>query len=63
MKKAEQQFELAKLAINRIIIVVGVLAVVWMIFAHNPTTFKAAFNTNEFTAEISCEFASDSPEE
>lgn len=63
MKKAEQQFELAKLAINRITIVVGVLAVAWMIFAHNPATFKAAFNTNEFTAEIFCEFASDSPEE
>ena len=31
MKKAEQQFELAKLAINRITIVVGVLAVVWII--------------------------------
>ncbi len=59
-KQKQHQHKLAELAINKILFVIGVIVVVWMIIAHNPTTFKAALKTNVFSAEIDCEFASDS---
>ena len=59
-KQEQRKFELAKLAIDKIPFILGGIVVVWVIIAHNPTTFKAAFKINEFSAEIDCEFASDS---
>ena len=61
MKKTEQnqQRKLVESLINRILTISGVIAVIWIILLHNPTTFKAAFNIEGFSAEIDCEFASD----
>ena len=61
MKQTEQiqQRKLAWSAIRLISFEVLFVIVIGMVLHNRPTTLNASINSKEFSAEIDCEFASD----
>lgn len=54
MNREERLFRLAEVAL----FLACIVAIVFLILWHNPTILKATINIMDFSAEISCEFAS-----
>lgn len=59
-RQKQHQHKLAGSTIKSILLSGVVVVVIWMLLRNNPTSLNAAINLKEFSAEINCEFASDS---
>lgn len=59
-KQKQHQHKLAGSTIKSILLSGVVVVVIWMVLSNHPTYLNATINLKEFSAEINCEFASDS---
>lgn len=59
-RQKQHQHKLAWSTIKSILLSGVVVVVIWMVLSNHPTSLNAAINLKEFSAEINCEFASDS---
>ena len=59
-KQKQHQHKLAGSTIKSILLSGVVVVVIWMVLSNHPTSLNATINLKEFSAEINCEFASDS---
>ena len=59
-KQKQHQHKLAGSTIKSILVSGVVVVVIWMLLRNHPTSLNATINLTEFSAEINCEFASDS---
>ena len=59
-KQNQHQHKLAGSTIKSILLSGVVVVVIWMVLSNHPTSLNATINLKEFSAEINCEFASDS---
>lgn len=58
-KQKQHQHKLAGSTIKSILLSGVVVVVIWMLLSNHPTSLNATINLKEFSAEINCEFASD----
>ena len=59
-RQKQHQHKLAGSTIKSILLSGVVVVVIWMVLSNHPTYLNATINLKEFSAEINCEFASDS---
>ena len=59
-KQKQHQHKLAGSTIKSILLSGVVVVVIWMVLSNHPISLNAAISLKEFSAEINCEFASDS---
>lgn len=57
-KQKQHQHKLAGSTIKSILLSGVVVVVIWMLLSNHPTSLNATINLKEFSAEINCEFAS-----